>query len=101
MPMVLLVHLRSPFIHCIYCLGDIHSEYAHFTPLYNSVTADGVAQIFMNNLWKLQDVPKSISEDRKPKLVSDFWREFVVRLKINRNMTCRDLLAYAVTTIDP
>ncbi|CDJ28185.1 Retrotransposon nucleocapsid protein, related [Eimeria mitis] len=71
----------------IYVVVDRLSKYAHFIPCSSTVTAEGVAQLFINNVWKLYGFPKSIITDRHPKFVSAFWRSLMQRLGIENNMT--------------
>ena len=71
----------------IYVVVDRLSKYAHFIPCSSSITADGVAKLFLNHIWKLHGFPRSIITDRDPKFVSAFWRAFMTRLNIEHNMT--------------
>lgn len=71
----------------IYVVVDRLSKYAHFIPCSSSITAEGVAKLFLNHIWKLHGVPRSIITDRDPKFVSAFWRAFMSKLNIEHNMT--------------
>ena len=71
----------------IYVVVDRLSKYAHFIPCSSTVTAEGVAQLFINHVWKLHGLPKSIITDRDPKFVSAFWRSLMQQLGIDHNMT--------------
>lgn len=71
----------------IYVVVDRLSKYAHFIPCSSSITAEGVARLFLNHVWKLHGFPRSIVTDRDPKFVSAFWRAFMARTKIDHNMT--------------
>ena len=72
---------------CIYVVVDRLSKYAHFIPCSSNISAEGVAQLFINHVWKLHGFPKSIITDRDPKFVSAFWRELMQQLSIDHNMT--------------
>ena len=71
----------------LYVVVDRLSKYAHFIPCSSSITAKGVARLFLTHVWKLRGFPRSIITDRDPKFVSSFWRAFMARLKIDHNMT--------------
>ena len=71
----------------VYVVVDRLSKYAHFIPCSSSITAEGVARLFITHVWKLHGLPRSIITDRDPKFVSSFWRAFMARLKIDHNMT--------------
>ncbi|CDJ33009.1 Retrotransposon nucleocapsid protein, related [Eimeria mitis] len=71
----------------IYVVVDRLSKYAHFIPCSSTVTAEGVAQLFINHVWKLHGLPKSIITDRDPKFVSAIWRSLMQQLGIDHNMT--------------
>ncbi|CDJ35833.1 Retrotransposon nucleocapsid protein, related [Eimeria mitis] len=71
----------------IYVVVDRLSKYAHFIPFSSSATAEGVAQLFINHMWKLHAFPKSIISDKDRKFFSAFWRSLMQRLNIDHNMT--------------
>lgn len=71
----------------IYVVVDRLSKYAHFIPCSSSVTAEGVARLFINNIWKHHGFPRSIITDRDPKFVSAFWRSFTKCLNVQHSMT--------------
>jgi hypothetical protein len=54
---------------------DRLSKYAHFCALKNPFTAATVAQIFMDNIFKLHIMPNSIVSDGDPTFTSNFWQE--------------------------
>jgi hypothetical protein len=51
------------------------SKYSHFCALQHPFTATTVAQIFMDNILKLHDMPNSIVSDRDPTFSNNFWQE--------------------------
>jgi transposase InsO family protein len=54
---------------------DHFSRYAHFCSLQHPFTASMVAQIFMDQVFKLHGMPHSIISDRDPTFTNNFWQE--------------------------
>jgi hypothetical protein len=54
---------------------DRLSNYAHFCALQHPFTTSMVAQIFMDQVFKLHDMPHSIVYDHDPTFTSNFWQE--------------------------
>jgi IS30 family transposase len=54
---------------------DRLSKYAHLCALQHPFTVSMVAQIFMDQVFKLHDMPHSIVSDRGPTFTSNFWQE--------------------------
>ncbi|KAH9735939.1 hypothetical protein KPL71_017914 [Citrus sinensis] len=53
---------------------DRLSKYAHFLALAQPYTAKDVAQVFLDNIYKLHGLPKTIISDRDRIFTSHFWR---------------------------
>jgi hypothetical protein len=60
----------------IMVIVDSLSKYAHFFSLQHPFTTSTVAQIFMDNIFKLHGMPNSIFYDRDPTFTNNFWQEF-------------------------
>jgi hypothetical protein len=52
---------------------DWLTKIAHFIPTVATVTASGVAALFMRNIFKFHGMPSEIINDRDCKFVSEFW----------------------------
>jgi hypothetical protein len=53
------------------------SKYAHFCALQHPLIASIVAQIFMDNIFKLHYMPNSIVSDKDPTFTNNFWQELL------------------------
>jgi hypothetical protein len=51
------------------------SIYSHFCSLQHPFKASTVAQLFMDNIFKIHDMPQSIVTDHDPTLTSNLWQE--------------------------
>ncbi|RVW42820.1 Transposon Tf2-8 polyprotein [Vitis vinifera] len=55
---------------------DRLSKSAHFLTLSHPFTAKTIAEKFVEGVFKLHGMPKSIISDQDPILISNFWKEF-------------------------
>ncbi|KAI3739425.1 hypothetical protein L2E82_29829 [Cichorium intybus] len=59
----------------IWVVVDRFSKFAHFVGLPTKFTAMSLATTFMQSIYKLHGLPRSIISDRDPIFLSSFWRE--------------------------
>lgn len=78
---------RSNGKDMIWVVVDRMSKYTHFTALAHPITAATLAQVFMDQIFKLHGAPANIVSDRDPLFISTFWREFLGELGVEQNLS--------------
>ncbi|GMG17698.1 unnamed protein product [Phytophthora fragariaefolia] len=74
-------------VDSIWVVVDRLTKRCHFVPTTKTVTADGVARLDIDNIWKLHGMPSSIVSDRARKFVSNFWQYVFKSIGTKLNMT--------------
>jgi hypothetical protein len=54
---------------------DRFSKYVHLCALQYPFTTSNVAQLFMDQVFKIHGMPHSIVSDRDPTFTNNFWQE--------------------------
>jgi len=54
---------------------DSVSKQAHFILMHTTVTAEGVAQLFLHQVWKLHGLSKCVVSDCRPQFITCFTKE--------------------------
>lgn len=54
---------------------DRFSKYGYFLALSHPYTVEGVAKVFLDNIYRLHGMPRSIVSDRDKIFTSTFWRQ--------------------------
>lgn len=78
---------RSKSYNCILVVVDKFSKYAHFLPHSHPFSALQVAELFMNNIFKLYGLPKAIVLDRDKIFTSNLWKELFKSLGTDLHMS--------------
>jgi transposase InsO family protein len=66
---------------------DRFLKMVHYIALKETATAKDAANAFLNEVWKLHGLPKSIISDRDTKWTSEFWDGLCSLLGINKRMS--------------
>eukprot|EP00253_Pinus_taeda_P030099 PITA_30099 len=71
----------------IFVVVDKLSKAAHFIPVQSTYRAAQIAHIFMQNVFKLHGLPKTIIFDRDVKFTSAFWKTLFAELGTQLNFS--------------
>ncbi|OWY96746.1 Gag-pol, partial [Phytophthora megakarya] len=81
-----LPHTKNNF-DSIWVVVDRLTKRCHFVPTTKTVTAEGVAKLFIDHIWKLHGMPTNIVSDRDRKFVSAFWQHVFKSIGTKLSMT--------------
>lgn len=73
--------------NCILVVVDSFTKYGHFIPLKHPFSAFGVAKLFMQHIYRLHGLPKSIISDRDRIFTSHFWKELFTLADVKLQMS--------------
>ena len=71
----------------IYVVMDRLTKMAHFIPTSTWATAEDLAQLHLNHVWKLHGVPKVHNMDRGPLFTAEYKKRFFKGLGINQRFS--------------
>jgi IS30 family transposase len=74
---------KSSNKNAILVVVDRLTKYAHFLPLAHPFTAQPVAQLFMDNIFKLHGLQVAIVIDRDKIFTSKLWQDMFKALKVS------------------
>ena len=66
---------------------DWFTKMAHFVPTTEKTTAEGLARLFRDNVWRLHGLPESIISDRGPQFAAGLMRELNEMLGIKTKLS--------------
>ncbi|WVZ90411.1 hypothetical protein U9M48_036717 [Paspalum notatum var. saurae] len=78
---------RSSSANCILVMVDKFTKYAHFIALLHPFSAQKIAKVFLQSVYKLHGMPVSIISDRDRIFTSTFWRELFKLAGVTLNMS--------------
>jgi len=59
----------------------------YFIPTIEKISAEELARLFRDNMWKLHSLPESIISDREPQFMAELIRELNQMLGIESKMS--------------
>ncbi|KAG2938032.1 hypothetical protein PC115_g3917 [Phytophthora cactorum] len=71
----------------IWVVVDRLTKRCHFIATTKDVTAQQVATLFIDNIWRLHGIPQDIVSDRDSKFVSGFWSQVFETVSTKLKMT--------------
>jgi hypothetical protein len=69
---------------------DRFSKMVHFTPVAETITATGSAKVFIDSVFRLHGMPRSLVSDRDPRFVAAFWQAVFRQLGTRLDMSTAD-----------
>jgi len=66
---------------------DRFTKIAYFVPTTERTSAEGLAQLFKDNIWKLHALPDSIISDRGPQFTVGIMKELNCMLGIETKLS--------------
>ena len=66
---------------------DRLTKMVHFVPTMEKTSAEGLARLFRDNVWKLHSLPESIILDQGPQFVAGLMRELNEMLGIKSKLS--------------
>ena len=78
---------RGSDINAIWVVVDRMTKMAHFVPVPDTITPEGLAKVFLGYIFKYHGLPKEIISDRGSVFTSRFWTEITRLLKIKKNLS--------------
>ena len=73
--------------NAIMTVVDHFTKQVHLYPVTNSITADGVADIYFHKVFPLHGFPKKIISDRGPQFAARSMRQILKRIGIDSSLT--------------
>jgi hypothetical protein len=71
----------------IWVVVDRLTKLQHFAPCSTTIDAEGLAELFLSNIFRLHGLPDTILSDRGPQFASRFWKHLCHALKIEPHLS--------------
>lgn len=71
----------------LWVIVDRFTKYGHFIALSTPLTSSGLAQVFVDLIYRLHGLPTYVVSDRNPLFTSSFWRELMTKLGIQQQIS--------------
>ena len=71
----------------IWVVIDRLSKQRHLVPCTTTITAEGLSELFIHNVFRLHGLPDTIISDRGTQFASDFWTHLCHCLGIDRRLS--------------
>jgi len=86
---------EKPWLHLMVVAGkdvilvvcDRLSKMTHFVAMTEGTSAEGLARLFWDNVWKLHRLPESVVSDRGPQFAAELTRELNRMLGIETRLS--------------
>jgi hypothetical protein len=66
---------------------DRLTKMSHFIPCKKELTAEGLARIMTKEIFRLHGIPKDIITDRGTLFTSDFWKNYMTKMGVDRRLS--------------
>jgi hypothetical protein len=66
---------------------DCLTKLQHFIPCSTTIDAEGLAELFLSNIFHLHGLPETIVSDHGPQFASCFWKHLCHALKIEPHLS--------------
>jgi hypothetical protein len=63
------------------------TKMAHFFPCHKEITAEELANLFIDDCYRLHGLPRVIVSDKDPKFAGKFWQTFMEKVNTKLNMS--------------
>ena len=73
--------------NAILVVCDRLSKMTHFVATTEETSAEGLARLFRNNVWKLHELPESVISDRGPQFAAELMKELNRMLGIETRLS--------------
>jgi transposase InsO family protein len=77
----------SDGFNSVWVVVDRLSKMRHFVPCRDTCTAEELATLFLDNIYRFHGLPKSVISDRGPQFIAAFWKAICIRLGIDRRLS--------------